>query len=84
MLSENIKVLVYDEDIEKWTFGHLESKYDERWKIQTVEGNTLFKYVKEDYNNLEEDDCAYVVNENLNIQASTKDNKLNFYISINS
>ena len=83
MLAKGEIVLVYDGDLVGWTIGELEKKYNgDKWRIRTKENSSLVRHIKEEYTELKNDGCGYVITDDLDIRLSVIGNKLNFNISM--
>lgn len=68
MLSKGMVVRIYDGDLVGWTFGTLIEKSSsigalEKWRIETLDGTNLVRYVKSNYINFKKDGCGYVLKE---------------------
>lgn len=80
MLKKGMLVKVFDGDLIGWTFGTLIEKVDnigtlEKWKIQTLDGTNLVRYVKSSYSDFKQDGCGYVLKEGFTVRA-----KVNFEV----
>lgn len=83
MLEKGEVVIVYDGDLVGWTIGELKTKYNSnKWSILTKENSSLVRNIKEEYTELKNDGCGYVITDDLDIRLSVIGNKLNFSISM--
>lgn len=68
MLKKGMLVKVYDGDLIGWTFGTLVEKCSsfnsfEKWKIETLDGTNLVRFVKSRYEDFKQDGCGYLIKE---------------------
>lgn len=73
-------VKVYDGDFIGWTFGYLVEKYSSlgilsKWKIETLDGTNLVRYVKSRYSHFKQDGCGYVLEKGYTEKAKINFNK---------
>lgn len=80
MLKKGMLVKVYDGDLVGWTFGTLIEKSSsvgtfEKWRIETLDGTNLVRYVKSRYSDFKQDGCGYVLKKGFTVKA-----KVNFEV----
>lgn len=73
-------VKVYDGDLIGWTFGTLVEKCSSlgilsKWRIETLDGTNLVRFVKSSYRNFKQDGCGYMLKEGFTVKA-----KVNFEV----